>query len=193
MSETLTSNGFPYCIQNVTLGNDIPDTDNLAIWIEEGFGNVIFIIETKNQIPEKFGRDYVRSIQSEDFIVNAQKQVKKIGNYLASPNFIKLLKQRFPKEVYSQEVHAINFIVVTAQNMGLFLKNHEVVTVDYQTFDCIVESFKGDILKILKLLKIDEMKNVAKQHSEVAQREFSIGEYQITIPVIGIKNLVKFG
>ena len=187
------NNGFQYVKRNISLrqfGERLPDIDVLSVWKEPGFGYIAFLCETKNTIPEKFGKDFVRSISSSGSVTEAQKQIQDICKALEGRNFYDLLKKSFPKKKWEFGTYALNSIIVTSQNNGVFTAGKTIV--DCNTFEKIVSSFKGDILLILSRMKQEELIRASEKCTEIIYDQAQIGQYIVTLPTIGIKSLIEF-
>lgn len=187
------ANGFTYVKRNIDLrqfGERLPDIDVLALRKESGFGYVLFLCETKNTLPEQFGKDFVRSISSTGFVTEAKKQVEDICEALKGTNFIDLLKKSFPDKKWEYGLYALYSLIITSQNNGVFVKGKTILDLD--TFDQIVSSSKGDILLVVSRIKQDELLRACKKCSKIVYETTQIGEYSITFPVIGFKKILRF-
>lgn len=185
----LKANGFAYVKRNVRLKRGIPDIDVLAVWPESGFGYVIFLCETKNPIPEKFGKDFVRSIGSKGFLTKAAKQIKDIGNALGPYKLHRLLTTSFPGVMFEYGKYGLNFLIITSQNIGVFFE--EGVIIDYETLGRILKSSKGDILRILNGLKKDQLIQACKRCSRIRLNKSKIDKYEVQVPQIEIISLLN--
>ena len=177
--------------RNVSLkeyGERLPDVDVLSVWEESGFGYVVFLCETKNAIPEKFGKDFVRSISSKGFLTRAAKQTRDIRNALSGENFYKLLRKNF-ETTLGFGTYALNFLTITSQNIGAFF--WEGTTIDYESFERILRSSKGDILHVLLGLKRDRMIEACKKCSKIQHDRAKIGAYEVSFPVIEFTSLLQ--
>lgn len=185
-------NGFQFEKKNVSLkqfGSRLPDIDVLSIWEEPGFGYVVFICETKNPIPEMFGKDFIRSISSTGFITKAQKQINDISKVLKGKSFYKLLKSNFPNTKLGFGLYALNFLIVTSQNIGVFSSGKTII--DSETLERFLESSESDILKLLTCLKRENLLSACKKCSEIIYKRVNIGSFEITFPVISLKSLLS--
>jgi hypothetical protein len=185
------THGFVHVKRNVSLkeyGERLPDIDVFSVWEESGFGYVVFLCETKNAIPEKFGKDFVRSISSKGFLAKAAKQTREIRNALSGRNFYKLLMKNFGTTL-GFGTYALNFLTITSQNIGAFF--WEGTTIDCESFERILKSSKGDILHVLLGLKRDKMIGACKKCSKIQHDKAKIGIYEISFPVIELTSLLQ--
>lgn len=187
----LITNGFPYVIRNYSIGKNLPDIDILAIWPEKEFGKVIFICETKNPIPEIFGKDFVRSIGSKGFLPKAKKQLDTIQKSLDPIKLRKFLIDRYPDGEFEYGIYALNFLIITSNNIGVFYSEGDYKIIDWETFNKIVKSSKGDILHILRSLNKELLFESCKKCSDVTWIQSKIGEYEVEIPVISLKSFLE--
>jgi len=191
INDLLINNGFPYVIRKYNIGNNLPDIDVLAIWPEKEFGKVVFICETKNPIPELFGKDFVRSVGPKGFLPKAKKQLDKIKESLDPVKLRDFLVSRYPDGEFEYGVYGINFLIITSNNIGVFFSEGDYRIIDWETFRKIIISSQGDILHILRGLNKELLFESCKNCSNVTLFKTSIGKYNVEIPVISIKSLLE--
>jgi hypothetical protein len=188
--------GFVHVRRNVSMrqfGERLPDIDVLAVWKEPGFGYAVFLCETKNTIPERFGKDFVRSISSTGFVTEAQRQVRDICEALKGKNgrnFLGLLETSFPGQKWEHCLYALYSLIVTSQNNGVFAAGKTIV--DYNTFEQIVSSARGDILLIVSRMTQKELLKACRKCSEVVYEKVQIGKYSVTLPAIAFRSILQF-
>lgn len=187
----LSSNGFPYVIRNYSLGKDVPDIDVLAIWDEKDFGKVVFICETKNPIPESFGKDYVRSVDPKGFLPKAKKQLDTIRDLFDPIKFRNYLIKRYPEGGFEYGVYALNFLIITSYNIGAFFSAGDYRIIDWENFRKIIQSAEGDVLHILRSLDKELLYESCLKASKVVWIEGKVGKYNLTVPAIGLNSLME--
>jgi hypothetical protein len=185
------THGFVHVKRNVSLrefGERLPDVDVLSVWEELGFGHVVFLCETKNAIPEKFGKDFVRSISSKGYLTKAAKQNRDTRKALSGKNFYRLLKKNFGTAL-GFGTYALYFLNITSQNVGVFF--WEGTTIDYESFESILDSSKGDILHVMQGLKRNRMIKACKKCSKIHYNKAKIGPHEVSFPVIEFASMLQ--
>ena len=195
VSKMFTDSGFHHVIKNIPLENNslcLPDIDILAFWKEKGFGFVVFACELKSSIPESFGKDYVSSIGPKGYLTKALRQISIIHSFLNGGQFVKLLKGSLPPESFEYGLYALNFLVITPHNIGVFVAKDEARVIDHQTLRYILKSSKGDILRLLQLLDKDKFEQTCSNCYTVFYKTSQFGKYKIRLPLVGLIKIMRF-
>lgn len=195
ISKMFTDSGFNPVIRGITLKNNStnpPDIDILAFWKEKDFGFVVFACELKSSIPESFGKDYVSSIGPKGYLTKALEQIDRIHSFLDGEQFVKLLKKSLSPQSFQYGLYALNFLIITPHNIGVFVAKDEARVIDHQTLRYILQSSKGDILHLLQSLDQEKFKQACSSCYRVFYKKSQIGKYTIHLPLVGLTRILKF-
>ena len=194
VSKMFVDSGFSHVISDVRLKRDfvdLSDIDILAFWKEHGFGYVVFACELKNPIPEIFGKDYVSSVGPKGYLTKALDQIRKIHSLLDGHRFLDLLKKSLPQELFEYELYALIFLVITSHNVGVFVARDDAKIIDHQTLSYILQSSKGDILYLLRLLDKEKFNQTCSRCYKILRRKTQFGKFKISMPLVGLVRVLK--
>jgi len=194
VSKMFEDAGFNYVISDVSLKTNsvkLSDIDILAFWKEKNFGYVVFACELKNPIWESFGKDYVSSVGPKGYLTKSLDQVRKIHSFLNGNQFLELLKKWLPRELFEYGLYALNFLVITSHNVGVFVAQNEAKIIDHQTLRYILRSSNGDILHLLELLNKEKFYEICSRYYKILRRETQFGRLKINMPLVGLTKVLK--
>jgi hypothetical protein len=189
ISNLFKEKGFVFVISGLELKKQsasLTDIDVLALWDEPHFGYIVFACELKSTIPEYFGKNYVSGVGPKGYLTKAVSQIETIHSYLGGKEFANLIKKYLPKHLFKYGLYALNFLVITSHNTGVFVATDKVKVIDFETLSQILKFSNGDILHLLKLLDRKNMEKICTKNYRILTHESHFGELDIQIPLVGL-------
>lgn len=175
----------------------LPDIDVMAISYEPSFGFQFIISEVKNNLPANWAKEHLKLSDRNGALLKAVDQISKLKAFVNSPNGASLLQNLvrqgfssldFDKLFPTGFMGAIDFLIVTTQNIGVLLEKEDIHIISDDFLRHIVNRSDGDSIYIKHHLKT--LDGILDDSYQVISDSFNMGDYQITYDVASLKHII---
>lgn len=170
----------------------LPDIDLLAVSEEPTFGYFAYFCEIKNPIPAIWAKDQLR-VLNKDSVVKAFKQVDLINEFLETEEGIIYFRSLLPKDGLphfgDQFIMAVNNLIITSANSGMFFGNQKHAIINYHLLDHILLKSDGDVTYISWAL--NNLSTMADECFKVVTGKINVGTKNVSYEAVAIDKILE--
>jgi hypothetical protein len=171
----------------------LPDIDLLVVSEEPTLGYVVFLCELKSPIPPQWAKDHLR-VLNEDSVLKAFQQLDLIAEFLRTERGARFLISKLSAEEVPTFadgfVIALNSLVITSKNAGMFFGDRDHIVINYETLGRILKKCDGDVSYLLTC--IGGINEWADALTKISSARLKVGEREVSYEGVEIGGLMEF-